>query len=811
MTISQEVRLVDDVSGPAQSAAAAVQALVKQLGGLDGAGSKGGNAAEVATIKATMQAQKDASAAALADQKASAAAEAAATKTAAAEKSAAIKGAIAEQLAAQKAAAAAAAADSKAQAALQQTDAAAAAQFQLAQQKATISAVLAAQKAASAERLAEIKAEQAAEANESKVRIAEIKAEVAAKKDEAKASAGSVGVGVEDQAPEESGGAASSSAISSALTDLAIEAKVIDLAKQAAQAAEQLVVAGAKMSIDATTFKDNTVLGFQQFVKSNAEATKLYGEALDLADRIGQDKGDVVAKIKALMTSGLGEQEALGAIQAQADLAQVKGESAADAFTKLIEKVQAKGKFDKAAMSGLAKQGIATEDVYKALEKQTGKTKEQVDAMIKAGTISAADGIKALETAVEGKIGGIAEKASQTVPRLLATLSDTFERLFDGVDWGPLKNGILSVIDVLKGPEGQKLKDSFNVLFGSIAKLFDFKKGDISSVVDSIANAIHGVGDAVNMIGPSVKGFFSGLADAGGASLGIIGDIVSGLSAVLGGNNADTWKTIGEAIGYTAGAIGILSAAIAALFVAPIIAVAEALGWLWDEVSGFFSNISGTGPAIVAAISETFTNAYNAVAGFAGQMVQAGENLINGLVQGIEHGASAVVASITSVATNAIAAAKAALGIASPSKEFHSIGENLPTSMGAATDRHSGRAIDAAASLASDATQAANDNAGSASIDVGVNGPGRAVDAVAALKSGAANNDNAKPWGGAGASGGGKAGATAGAPTGGTSGPVTIQVTIQNVPGSPQEAKQLGQVIGDEAARAYIRRISTGG
>lgn len=76
--------------------------------------------------------------------------------------------------------------------------------------------------------------------------------------------------------------------------------------------------------------------------------------------------------------------------------------------------------------------------------------------------------------------------------------------------------------------------------------------------------------------------------------------------------------------------------------------------------------------AVPAAVSA----AVKAVVGAAGAFIAAGADVIAGLAAGIKAGGGAVIAAIKGVVGGAISAAKAMLGIASPSKVFAAIGDN---------------------------------------------------------------------------------------------------------------------------------------
>ena len=131
-------------------------------------------------------------------------------------------------------------------------------------------------------------------------------------------------------------------------------------------------------------------------------------------------------------------------------------------------------------------------------------------------------------------------------------------------------------------------------------------------------------------------------------------------------------------------------AAAAGEFLAPVVAaIGVGLLMLGNIVLGAAAAIVGLNAAfwkLNTAIGASLVAAYEAVSGF----VEVGASIVAGIVSGITSGASKVIAAIIGVAKGAIAAAKSALGIASPSKVFEGIGANTGAGMAKGVDKSSG-------------------------------------------------------------------------------------------------------------------------
>ncbi len=128
---------------------------------------------------------------------------------------------------------------------------------------------------------------------------------------------------------------------------------------------------------------------------------------------------------------------------------------------------------------------------------------------------------------------------------------------------------------------------------------------------------------------------------------------------------------IGLVAGFTAFGATIVGSflLVSAIIFGPLVAaVAIGVGAVKLLVAGFEFLRSAVPAAVSAAVK--------AVTGAAGAFIAAGADVIAGLVKGIKAGGGAVIAAITGVVGGAISAAKAMLGIASPSKVFASIGDD---------------------------------------------------------------------------------------------------------------------------------------
>lgn len=100
----------------------------------------------------------------------------------------------------------------------------------------------------------------------------------------------------------------------------------------------------------------------------------------------------------------------------------------------------------------------------------------------------------------------------------------------------------------------------------------------------------------------------------------------------------------------------------------------------WDNITGGVSNIASTIGGLVDTIISTLSELPSKVLGI-------GEDIVNGLINGVTKKNSSIVKTMQDLAGNAISAAKKKLGIASPSKAFAELGAFTAEGFGLGFDK----------------------------------------------------------------------------------------------------------------------------
>lgn len=169
------------------------------------------------------------------------------------------------------------------------------------------------------------------------------------------------------------------------------------------------------------------------------------------------------------------------------------------------------------------------------------------------------------------------------------------------------------------------------------------------------------------------------------------------LTTIVGNAMAVMWAiilSIGTAIGnFFSGLWNSLTSSTASAF-------NSIVGFVMVAMGNALVSITSFGTQMLGSIISSFGSALGAASGFIGSFTQVGSQLMQGVVSGIMAMAGSIASAAASVVRNALNAAKSAIGISSPSKDFHEqVG--MPISQGIA------RGIEAARPLIEQAVNAA--------------------------------------------------------------------------------------------------------
>jgi hypothetical protein len=276
--------------------------------------------------------------------------------------------------------------------------------------------------------------------------------------------------------------------------------------------------------------------------------------------------------------------------------------------------------------------------------------------------------VGALAKEMDSKFGGIAKKRMLGLDQQAQTLEKNLGSLFSGLNIEGVLEGIAKLVGLFdtSTESGSALKTLMGVIFQPLAN-------STTGIFTKIERFILGVEIGAVNVAIAVKK----LAKEFNFDLGAMKD----------------WPDvadIGEAAAYgIAAALGLVAAAGYAIYTAfenladvvtILLSIGEASNAAWAAIGEFIMGLpDAAGDAVAAA-------------------ALIGSAITDGIAQGIEDGAEAVIAAITGVANDAVATAKKILGVNSPSKVFAAeVGGPISEGIGYGIEEDShfiGRALD---------------------------------------------------------------------------------------------------------------------
>lgn len=446
--------------------------------------------------------------------------------------------------------------------------------------------------------------------------------------------------------------------------------------------------AGLVQIREAQAFRESTMFAFTTILKSKQAGQ----EAFDLAARtsldIGADFRTSMSSMNTLLAQGFDVKFADQIIRAMADLQTINPAANLEGITRAISQIKTTGKLQGDELMQLAEAGVNVSDVYKQIAKSMGivdkagmTAAEQVQKLQSAGKISSDTAINAIMASIKGQIGGkdfgslAMAKADGSLEGAIARAMNLKEQLLGAIkiDWSPITNAVKSLMAALSSPAGAKFLETIGTQASRVMKA-------LFGGVDQ-----GGFEKAFTLGGDLIIKFADGLVFAAEQVKRLM-DRIDWLDAKL------------QSISGGLASVGAVGSFVFDTLLAGVSPVLTQISMWSDLVTGIGEQFAGIGTA-----------------------------MIDGIVSGIESGASAVVESITSVASNALAAAKEELGIASPSKEFAKVGRwsaqgmaggfraGANVAQGAAQDL-AGNALRAGQRVAQAITSTNNDNSRSLSI-----------------------------------------------------------------------------------------------
>jgi phage-related protein len=315
----------------------------------------------------------------------------------------------------------------------------------------------------------------------------------------------------------------------------------------------------------------------------------------------------------------------------------------------------------------------AAEGAFEFLQGAFESVKTAIDTF-KTAMADGLDPVDALREAI-GTFGedaqGVFDKVMEAVGKLTDFFAPTIERIqeaFAGLGDSMSENSdvidglkeafdrIVPILETVGGIIGgalvlavKVLMEAFGQLIENAGQIFGGLVETITGALDTISSIVEGV---IGIVKAAIEGDWTGAWEAfketaSGVIEGVT-TIISGLGEIVDGVFGAIWDTISNLVTDLGGT-----------------------AVTWDE---FKTNISTAFEDAKTAVTTALTDALAAVTGFVTDITQAGRDIINGLIGGIEEKKEAVKTKITDIIGSIPDAVKKLLGIASPSRVFAAIG-----------------------------------------------------------------------------------------------------------------------------------------
>jgi tape measure domain-containing protein len=214
--------------------------------------------------------------------------------------------------------------------------------------------------------------------------------------------------------------------------------------------------------VDAAAHAERMRLAFKNLTGSTREGERAFGRASRLAEDLGLNVQDTAEQFAGLLSAGFTQTKAETLVKMTADLKSV-GKTAEETKSAIraITQIKAKGRLQAEELVGqLSEAGVGAERVYEQLEKQTGKTRKQVLALITAGGVDADMGIAAIEAAVLKMTGSdvMGDAGREAGSKLLSGMIDRlknapqslFKRIAEAASTGRIKVMVKQLLNLFE-------------------------------------------------------------------------------------------------------------------------------------------------------------------------------------------------------------------------------------------------------------------------------------------------------------------------------------------------------------------------
>jgi len=367
--------------------------------------------------------------------------------------------------------------------------------------------------------------------------------------------------------------------------------------------------------------------------------------AASAIDRVAKNSALARSQIeeygRALAVADLSGQLFAGTLQTLATVASVAGSEAANKIQEIVKKSKGLGHFQIESESLV---GLGIE--MGALAKSFGMSIAEMQAKMKAGSISIEDGLNKLNGLLQSRFAGVAAKQMLGFDVQVMKLHENLAGLFKDV----------------------KIEGFLTQLQGLLS-FFDSSTASGKALKYTLTSMMSGFFTAAGMALPYVKALLTGLLIAGlnlyialKPAIRAIGDAL-GIGTTTSADGLAAMVTIGKGIGYVM------------IFVVAVFATMFAT---MNAIIGAFTSFVPLGAMVIGAIVGSFGSLVSSASDALSGIKKLGGDVVDGVVAGILGGIGRAVAAITKLGSSMANAFTSVLQIHSPSRLFRAHARQVP-------------------------------------------------------------------------------------------------------------------------------------
>ena len=245
---------------------------------------------------------------------------------------------------------------------------------------------------------------------------------------------------------------------------------------------------------------------------------------------------------------------------------------------------------------------------------------------------------------VKGVCSALLDSLPLIISALIGLVKDLVIWLSSNGNVKTLVDGIMQLVSIL----ATSLSDALPILLPAVVDII----GQLAVCIMSPENVMLIINSCLYVVGAIVMALVAALPSIGGVIVNYFGNIVN-LVKTFGGTIISWLTPFIDGIKNTVS------------------------GWfsnIQTSVSDAFNNVVNGVSDIIGSITGLATDIFNTLAELPSKVVSIGEDIVNGLINGVTNKNGSIVKSMQDMASNALTAAKKKLGIASPSKQFAILG-----------------------------------------------------------------------------------------------------------------------------------------